>query len=615
MKWWLLGCALVLGCRGAEQTPAREQGRSELAPAPAVIEVAQPAYLDGALLEARYDTTTIAQLGRSLPRPQQDETPLAGLFGHIVDALLGDPAARLEAVGLQADAPIELSIRALDGRAASVRKLLRELSSDAEPAPELVAKLADEARTLGVHLRATLPVRDRTRLLRTLAGLTIGDDDRGVWAQACDSLDDVALCSARPRLVLWARGEGEDRLRVDGVYFFYDGAPAPELAWALARADGWATRRDAPAFGRAAAIELRIHAEPTLTLLETEALADAAMSFVDPSRELDYPAYVSREQALRELVPEARVFDGLDLDLDYDAGQDRLRVTVGWLPALRTRTNVAELFAPVIEPGTLPVLDGDCAAAQACGRIAGVSSLPRFAALAEGAFADSTGAARVLRQSGDRGLILLGMVSWPNLLGTAGRMALDSGGLMAKTESSLLSDSFGAGFMLLSPGDELEHYVAYLRLGNDALAAMRRIATLVGLSLRPLSGGTGEADEAVVERGSYDGVSVYLVDETPRRGGFGGWLMAADADTRVEWLLDTPREPSEPDATDPIVHLRFTSIGPIAGHEQVAFSDDPAVRRWLDQRGLELHGHFRAGGPVLEIVLEPTRLDRVRGVE
>lgn len=619
----------LLGCREVDEPPQTkieprfEPARQQASEPPSKMEGGSAAYLEGALLEGSYDTSTLVRWIGSLPPPSQHPTPLVGVFGRIVEVLLGDPAQRLDAIGLKADARIELSMRALDGRAAAARKLLGELAQeDGKIEPERVTRLTSDARTLGVHLRATLPTHDRARLLRALASLLVTDGDAGevqtVEQQACASLSAVASCSTTSRVLLWTREDGPDRLRVDAVYLFHAGASVDDLARALARADTWPTRQTAPDFGEPSAIELRMHAQPTRELLEAEALADAVLGFstlVEPSQaetatepSFDYAAYLHQEAALRDLVAPQRIVDGIDLDIDYE--HDRLTGIVRWLPGPSSPT--PELFAPVIERGTLPLLEGDCAAAQVCARVAGIAMVTRFAPLAQAAFHDSTGAARILRQAGDGGTILLGLSSWPNLLGTAGMMAQSGRGMMSQAQSSLLGGSMGVGLLSLELGDDPtaaadapfgERFVGYLRVGPQALDALRQVALFTGLSLRPT-----ELDgvAATVERGSYEDVSVYLVDEAARPGGFGAWLIAADVDARVEWLLETPREPVEPSAIDPLWYLRVASLGPIAAREQVAYVEDPPIRAWLDGRSLELRGRFVDGAPMLVFELGPT---------
>jgi hypothetical protein len=604
---------LLLSCRAAEDLPKTDvEARYE----PAAVRPHQPAkpaapvpavWLDGAALEASYDTNAVVQLGGSLPRPSERDTPLVGVFAGIVDALRGDP------VGLQPDARIHLSIRALDGRGAAVRKLFGELVQDGRPItaldPERVERLTSEARTLGVHLRASLPTNDRAALLRALSLLTVTDGDVGEWARACESLSMVALCSARPRLLLWARIESDERLRVDGIYLFHDGVPAEELARTLERADTWPARADVPEFGEPAPIELRIHAEPTRELLEAEALADAVADFVAPPTAFDYAEYLRQEASLRDLVPSERVFEGVDLDLAYDHADDRLAVDVRWLPSPSPAARGDELFAPVIERGTLPVLEGDCAAAQVCARVGGFAILPRFVDLARGAFADSTGVMRIMRHAGDGATILLGLCSWPNALGTLGVMAASSGGLLDQSTSALLADSEGLGLLALELGDDPElartsplgtRFVGYLRVGSHALSAVRQLGMLSGLSLRPID---LEGVDAEVERGSYEDLPVHVVDETSRPGGFGGWVITADADERVGWLLETPREPVEPTALDPISYLQVGSLGPLAAREQLSYADEAPIRAWLDGHGLEVRGRFANGQPIVTIVL------------
>jgi hypothetical protein len=190
-------------------------------------------------------------------------------------------------------------------------------------------------------------------------------------------------------------------------------------------------------------------------------------------------------------------------------------------------------------------------------------------------------------------------------MGTAGTMAQSGRGMMSQAQSSLLDGSMGLGLMSLELGDDPvaadeapfgERFVGYLRVGPKALDALRQVALFTGLSLRPteLDGVAG-----TVERGSYEDVSVYLVDEASRPGGFGAWLIAADTDERVQWLLETPRDPAQPSEIDPLWYVRVASLGPIAAREQLAHVDDPPIRAWLDGRSLELRGRFVDGAPML----------------
>ncbi|PRQ08550.1 hypothetical protein ENSA7_18360 [Enhygromyxa salina] len=599
----------ALGCRRAppQPEPQTETGRATVVEAPTSDE-ALSGYLDGAVIDASYDTITLARLLRSLPRPSPTPSPLVSVFGGLVDHFSARGDARLDAIGLQQDARIRLSIRPLDGRAAAVRKLLGELESDGAPAPELVTQLSSQGRTLGVHLRASLPTSDRARLLRVLERLTIGDDDVGDWAQACETLDRVALCSGRPRLLVWARSEGEDRLRVDGIYLFYAGAEPADLARAIERADTWPTAAAAPEYPNdpvehdRAPIQVLVHAGPTLALLEAEALADAVVRAGADT--LDYHEYLDLERALKDSYPQARVFEGVGMNMDY--ADDRLSIDVRWIAAERPPAPLPELFAPIIERGALPVTHGDCEAAQACVRIGGLSMVTRFAPLADGPFADTVGAARVLRHAGDRGLVMLGLCSWPNLLGTAGVMAQSSEGMIGRAQSALLNDSYGLGLMLLELGDDPsasvgERWVGYLRAGPGVLTAIRPVLTLAGSSPEAVE---LPGVEASVERGLYEEVAVYLVDEAARRGGHGAWMIAADADERVGWLLETPRDDPSEHEIEPLWLLRVAALGPLAAREDVPYADDPPVRKWLDRRSLELRGRFTPSGPQLELQLE-----------
>ena len=428
-----LGLALGLaGCRG-EPEPTPDAKPSVPAPAPTPASASGPV-LDGALLIGRFDTSAAARLLAQLPAPSPTGSPLVDVFAAIVTELHGDGS--LAAVGLRADAEITLSLRALDGRAASTRKLLGELVAEqvaggAAPDSALVARLQAEAGTLGLHLRAELPVTDEARLRAALARVA-GDEPS--WADACAPLEaaGASLCRGRERVLAWVRPAVDGRVRVDAVYWFAASSDAEQLAWILARADGWASApadADPPATD---GLALELRSPGVATLLQAEALADAVANFAAGT--LDYHAYLDRERAFQDLVPTARVFDGITIAIEV--GERGFTAQTRWSPHTAAPIALAELFAPIPEPLSLPSVADTCADTDACVRVRGLTLTPRFAPLAVGPFADTTGVTRVLRHAGDRGPILLGLSSWPNLLGTAGRLASPE-----RAEAGLMSEA------------------------------------------------------------------------------------------------------------------------------------------------------------------------------
>lgn len=611
----LFGALTLVACRcgspssgedraEVEREAPGESGQPAAAEEPHDGESEEIAYLDGAALLASYDTTALARFGQRLPKPTPTPSPLVGVFGSIVDQLLGDPSDRLEHLGLAQNARIRLSLRALDGRAAAVRKLLRELEGGAAAEPERVADMRSQAASLGVHLRATLPARKPARLLKVLELVARVEGDAEAWSATCASLEGAKLCTGQDRLLVWVRAPADqpDRLRVDAIYWFYDGAEARDLERAALRADGWAGGEAAP-LDEGADLAMAILAEPSLALLQTEALADAARDFAEG--ELDYAEFLNRERALAELAPDERIFAGLGLDLAVE--DDRLIVDMGWLPA--AFEGPEGLFAPVVGPRPYPTPKTLCAEAEVCGRAGGLDIAPRFAPLATAGYADPTTLSRVLRQAGDRGLILVGLVGWPHLLGTFGAKAKrDARGITDRAISALVRDSHGLGFAIheLGERDPEDRWIAYLRLGPEAFAALHSAAGLspLGLSATQIPGVEGS-----VEAGSFSDESetmrIYFVDERELDGGLGGWVLAADGPSRVPWLLDLPSEQvgearGEP---DPLWYLRVEALGPLSAREGVPFADDPPVQTWLRGQTLELVGNFSPEGPRVRVSL------------
>lgn len=606
--------ACAVSCRGGSSS-----ARDEDIPAPERVERHEPArpsahperldqarsdYLAGALMEASYDPSSVARWLAALPRPTPTESSLVALAGGLIDAFVRDPADELERLGLRADARIRVSARALDGRFAAVAKRLGELSGDGGGAPEQLASLASEARSLGLHVRASVPTTDARRLLGVLGRVTQTERSDGPspaarWAEACAGLEGVKLCAGWPQLLVWARahtdGEGREALRVDAVYLFHDGAELAELERALARADGWDSQplERAPLDERAD-MQLALHAEGMLALLRAEALSDAAEAFTRaPSRE-PYASYLDRERALRELYAPSRLFEGVALELDYEAQRDALEVSMRWLAHAGSEALRAELFAPAPTRPGMPLLVGECARALACGRFGGLSSVLRYAPLAEGAFSDLTGATRVLRQAGDRGMIMLLLGAWPQLLGTGAAMAEGGRGMVAKAQASVLRDSDGLGFVAHSLGEgERERWAGYLRVSREAMDPLRSAIALVGSTPTSveLSG-----VELPVERGSYEDTQLYLVEEEES-----GWVVAASDEGDLRALVTSAREIDE--QLEPLWYLRIASLGEVAAHEQLSYSEDPPVRAWLDAHALELEGELTPSGPQLRIRL------------
>ena len=168
------------------------------------------------------------------------------------------------------------------------------------------------------------------------------------------------------------------------------------------------------------------------------------------------------------------------------------------------------------------------------------------------------------------------------------------------------SHALGGAAVELGPTSADDRFAAYLRVGAEAYAAVRPLAGVAGLSPRPiaLAGVSG-----TVDRGAYEGTPVYFVDERDRGGSEGeggGWFLLADADERARWLLTRPRERPEPDAA--LLSVRVSALAELAVREEVDYTDDPAVRAWLEPLGLSMELRLTPTGPVVVSVLEPRGL-------
>lgn len=637
-----LAASLVIGagCKRDE-----DQGQGQAGSAPAKMAAKQPqdravdpldpqtaAGLDGAVLEASYETDSLAELLAALPRPTPTESALVALVGGILDAIADDPADRLARIGLRSGARIYAAARPLDLRGPALRKRLsEELEDGSSPAgaPKSWRALTADAHTLGVHLRASLPASEGGRLLRTLRTISetpraSGPSAPGLWAETCAALDDPELCAGWPQLLVWARPLTPELVRVDAVYLFYPpetDAPMDEINAAVRSAEDW----PAPLPERLAAsrppfhqrpMELRVYRQPMLALLEAEALADVVVDLSEssessePEREDRFERYLDRERALGEIVAGRGLFDGLRLDMSYVAATETLAVELSWLPIFGRRQALAQMFAPATVDLALPTRAASCARALSCARIAGLDSVLRFTELAHGAYADLTGVSRIMRQAGERGSILLGVSAWPRLLGTAGAQAELRGGLAGSTQAKLVDGSAGLGFVVhaLEPSASASRGLAYLRLSEAALASLGSAATLVGLRLESVELGELESVERA-ERGRYDDFAVYFIDAPAPDPG--AWVVVVDdcsgrcadaAEDRVRALLASAREAGE---IDPVAYLELEALGPVAGYEEVAYGDDPPVRAWLDRRQLDIELEFGASGPTITATLAP----------
>lgn len=639
-RWLTLALAglVASGCapKGDEASPEREAPAPVAAPdeAPVVPDPSDPrevARLHQAVLEASYETDTLLELLAALPRPTPTESSLVALVGGILDAARETPAG-LESLGLRSGARVYASARPLDGRAAALRKRLGETveaSTAGDPRPTLMdwTMLEADARSLGLHIRASLPSAGNEALLATLGRVLATPRaseavDAKLWTEACAALGGPELCGGWPQLLVWARPVSPELVRVDAVYWFYPAASSADEAAqvaAIEQAEGWPSNvyerlaRVRRPFGEHA-MEMQLYGTPMLALLEAEALADVVVELgaEDPDQALDagrWGRYLDRERALGEILVGGGVLEGLRVDLDYGGESDALELELGWVPHFTRQELVAELFAPVEGTLGLPRLDSTCADALACGRIGGLASLTRFADLAQGPYADLTSVSRVLRQAGDRGSILVLLSAWPRLLGIAGAMASGGRGLLGSAQSELAAGSAGLGFVVEGLEADARHSrgFAYMRVEPAVLDALGPAATLAGLRLKAIE--LPGAERA--ERGRYEDFAVYMIDaEAPDEG---AWIVVVDdceggcvpaAEQRIRALLSSERDAEG--TLDPVAAFEVGALGPVVAYEALDPGDDPPVRAWLDRHRLELGFRFTPEGPRVELLVAPS---------
>ncbi|NVB37178.1 hypothetical protein G6O69_05000 [Pseudenhygromyxa sp. WMMC2535] len=636
-----LACRDESGSTSEAHEPARAASASPAAtsPLPSPDSHDPSAPMAGAFAHASLDPRALVRLGRQLRGAtlERARSPLISAFTGVVELLGANEVAAAEArladLGLDANARIYLSMRPLDHRRAAIRKRLGELAgAPADHGPDdpereaALAQLRSWAGTLGVHLRAELPATDHRRLLAALAKIPspargAGDRDGALDPALCAALDHPPLCIGGPRLIIWGGADDPQhgRLRFDAVYLFHPGASVDELGETLRAAERRGQRTpaqpsasDATPTNTTPELALHLLAAETLALIQTEAVADAAVAAHEAR--LDYGAYLQRERALTQLLPPERDLDGLDLELRVDEDELELELALRWRLA---SADAAAHFAPIDDLGldALPSLEQLCAdQAPACARVTGSSAFPRFASLARGGFADTTTVSRVLRQAGERGQLLLVLGSWPNLMGTFGALARgDTSGLIKTASAALIRDTLGIGFALTSLGAQTRaappwEWVVFARVGPEATAAVHPLASLARMKPVEISGITGE-----IERGEFEGDAIYLVDQRTHTRRPGGWLLSADSDARVRWLLKLDPAPSssgtyESDADETadaqrLWSMRARALGALAADAELGHAEDPHLHAWLDARTLSVEGGFATSGPWTRIHL------------
>lgn len=601
----LLAFSVLLAC-GPEPAPAPERARDPAASVDVVAapldEAADPSSrLAGAALVAGYDTDAIARIARALPRPSSTGSPLVDAFAGIVESLRGEPFARLAAIGLSRGERVELSLRPLDDRRAAVRKRITDLAALAPErrSPEALAELHEQAASLGVHVRASLPSSDPERLAAVLATI-VGSSAEDPWRGVCASLGEPRSCGGRERLLVWTRPT-KGGLRVDALYLFHAPPQGSTRTWLLEvaqRADamlGEAEANPTKSDEAQAALALRLDVRATLALVQAELTADSALALV--RGELDEHALLDRERALDDLLVTDRLFEGIDLRGSLGEGEDpELAFELRWTPAPGAEARLAALAepSPLVMPA--PARAPLCAEALACMRLDALARIPRFAELASGAYADSTTIQRVLRQAGDRGWLLVQLATWPNLLGTLGTMA-QSGGITGRAANSLASESAGLGGALLELGPAAgdEQWVGWLRAKTSLIELVEPLAGLAGVKLDPveIAGQPGMSGEGTI--------ADQPMQITTLHEGADAWLIAADDAARIPWLLGHPRDPTE----QSIFYMQARELGRIGVRGEFDYTDDPPVQRWLQTRELEIEGVFRASEPLVRISLRP----------
>jgi hypothetical protein len=596
MKRVALAGTLLLACGPRpEPEPEIEHAREPIVAAPEVN--SDGVVLEGAAVIASYDTTALARIARALPRPSPTGSPLVDVFGGIVEHFAGDPIHRLAWIGLRRDARIELSARALDDRRAAVRKRITDLAALAPDRrrPEELADLHEQAASLGMHVRALLPSEDPERLAQVLAQV-VGAKSDDPWRSVCAGLGEPQTCGGRERLLVWTRPHARG-LRVDAIYLFHappSGSPRTWIGEVAQRADALPGRTATPG---EAGIQLEIAAEPAKAVMHAEATSDAALALV--RGDFDEHALLDRERAFDDLLATDRLFEGIELRGTIGEGEDpELTFELRWMPTPGSEPRLATLAEPSPLILAAPEREALCSEALACMRIDGLSRAPRFAAFATGPYADTTTIQRVLRQSGDRGWILVELATWPNLIGTLGKLAQSDRGMVGRAAGSLTSDASGLGGALLDLGaqDGDEQWVGWLRARSELVEMIEPLASLSGVDFeaKAIAG-----QPARVGEWTMDGLEMQVATVLESAD---AWMLAGDDPERLAWLLGLPRKPDEP----AIFFLRMRELGRIGERGEISYADDPPVQRWLQTREVEVEGVLDVGGPIVRIRLRPT---------
>lgn len=581
----------------------------------------QPGYVDGGFLYANVRLGAMQDYLQSLPLPPEVVRDLAELGAFLgADPRVDDLLAHL---GLDAAARSSLTLRpivadaaavqqALDGGGALIDELLAQGNGmpDTPPPPPLSAdatRLLEQAESLGVHMRWYLPVRDAARLRKPFDALPRESQS---WSTTCASLQPVAICEGSGDTLVVVR-EQDGAWVFDVLMFFRSNFEAPDTATRRAQAQAALALPGNSAPPKLAALRgdanLVVGGTPTFVLLRAAGLAQTVSSLRWGGRDA-LERHEQRDDALRSVHDVERVFEGIAIEAKVS--RERIHANLAWLLTPLGEREAGEMFGLLQVDADVPALASLCEGSLLCARSRGVPSTLRFAKLAQGPFADPQRLADTLERGDEEAMtMLLLLESWPNAIGS---LANFPGQSMQGTEAVLAENSkkaaervlaFGLALrsLSLSPGQHGAQWVAFARMPAMDLATIRGLLRLANVSLAPtqIEGIPGSIDAVTLPDAELP-ARFYAISDPPIETGEWGWAVLADADERVRWMGELPRD----DGAAPVAYLEIRDLWQL-----IAGADEPArelafAQAWLGGRRLQMQWDQGPAGPGIRVLME-----------
>jgi len=389
-------------------------------------------------------------------------------------------AAPLELLGVDADARISLSARALNHAAVHVR----------------------------VHVPVAAPARFEAGLAQVLADSLPGWETFREGAPSCAGLGPSVVCA----------GDGARVLVVRAV----PGAFVADLLIDLSgNLDDHAQINEAVTRPTASSPAILAGQRGDATLLIDGPRAVAAMAM----------AMAMTNDALVRLHETERIFEGVSVEASFD--DDRLVATVKWLVSETGRARLSEVFELSPVDADVPSLAGLCAGAIACGRSRGLPASERFAGLATGVYADPT-QLRTLLERDRAGLAVLALETWPNAIASLTRVPRrfvnPPESLIVPNAVAVAERALGFGFSVRPAPSQAAAWVAYARMSGADISTVQGFVQLSHSTLSPTS---------II--GQLPGRAYTIIDPSEGAGDW-GWTVLASDDDQLAWLAGLPHD-------------------------------------------------------------------------